>query len=215
MKVKEEYIYLVGCSKMKSDRKELHQAQHLYTSPLFNARADYVEAMIEQDRAKGHESNWNIISAKHSVMSPTEYVMPYDYTIDQMSPLDKSVWAMFCAACVMELVDSSITRPRDVIVMLLMGRSYSDQIAKHLTVGGFRTYNPFKGLAIGQQIKELKEHTAAIKRIQCEQEGTTGGSELVSAAEEYRRGLGCTEDYDCEESDTEVETKLGQLEMFS
>ncbi len=75
-------IYLVSCSKLK--RGALSKAEDLYISENFN---------IAKELAKKYSDNWHIVSGKHGLVSPGENLEPYDFSLAEMTVVERMGWA--------------------------------------------------------------------------------------------------------------------------
>jgi hypothetical protein len=79
---KTRWVILVSCAATKFDRPA--PAADLYTSPLFIKARNYAEA-------SGHP--WFILSARHGLVEPGTVLEPYDTTLTELNPDERSAWA--------------------------------------------------------------------------------------------------------------------------
>ncbi len=75
-------VALVGCVATKLPRGS--PARSLYISPLFRARRSYVEKF-------GYR--WYILSALYSLVTPDQYLEPYDLVLEQLNSRQRREWA--------------------------------------------------------------------------------------------------------------------------
>lgn len=73
---------LVSCAATKLDRPA--PAADLYASPLFRAARCNAEASCHP---------WFILSARHGLVEPTTVLEPYDTTLADLNPDERSAWA--------------------------------------------------------------------------------------------------------------------------
>jgi len=135
-------IALVSCAKRKRDIGS--PARDLYVSPLFRAQRRYAERVADQ---------WYILSAKHGLLKPTQVIYPYDITLNQMTPDERRAWAKRVSRQLIKIV------PRGARVIILAGRRYRDAVEPFLRACGTSVSVPLEGLAIGKQLRKLKQLT--------------------------------------------------------
>ena len=131
-------VVLISCAGRKRNRKS--KAQELYVSPLFKKKMAYARALLPDAIY--------ILSAKYGLLKLDEEIEPYDLTLDTMTAEEKRVWA----SEVMERL-----RKVEVVeytnFIFLAGANYRRHLVEELT----HHEAPMEGLAIGKQLKFLKE----------------------------------------------------------
>lgn len=75
-------IALVACVSKKSNSSL--PAGELYLSPCFKKASTYAESIAD---------DWNILSARYGLLSPTAIIEPYDETLNRMSASERRSWA--------------------------------------------------------------------------------------------------------------------------
>ena len=131
-------VCLVACVKKK--RAHRSRAEHLYNSPLFRAASNYARQF----------DGWWILSAKYGLLSPSDWVEPYDESLFGMTSTERRHWSM---GVMYELDGQHMDGDR---VTILAGRKYREFIAPALVDAGFCVEVPMVGLGIGQQMSWLK-----------------------------------------------------------
>jgi hypothetical protein len=130
-------LVVVGCSGSKHDVNEAVPAADLYRGAYWTCKQRYAEAIGD---------SWQILSAKHGLLAPSESIGPYERTPDDLQgvpadderrvPTGVSVDTLLdrWAADVYEALTTWIQReagsvdPRDVRLEVLLGRSYRDPL---------------------------------------------------------------------------------------
>jgi hypothetical protein len=138
-----ETVYLVACGKAK--RRCPSKARDLYTGNLFRACRAHAEA---------HGSLWRILSGLHGVLDPERCIEPYDAEVPRRER-DVSRWATEAAAA---LTSDRALRGRFRIVCLA-GEDYAAPLRPELERRGVQISCPLRGLAVGQRLRWLKQHT--------------------------------------------------------
>lgn len=131
-------VYLVACVSQKKDGSD--QAQHLYTSPLFQKARAY---------ALRHADRWYILSAKHGLVSPEQVIDPYETTLNRMPVAERRAWAERVSKQLAEV----LTLGDDVV--FLAGKHYREGVAEGLECHGHKVEIPMEGLTIGRQLSWL------------------------------------------------------------
>jgi len=129
-------IGIVACCKQKMNCAT--PAKDLYRSPLFRYARRYVETVCE---------DWLILSAAHGVVTPDQWIAPYDVTLARMTGSARRLWR--------EGVQETLHvryRTEGVIFVVLAGELYRQALE------GFTIENPLAGKGIGQQVAWLKEY---------------------------------------------------------
>ena len=104
-------VGFIGCSKEKLKTDVAVTAASLYTGPLFKAAKRWIEKRTELDE-------WAILSAKHGVLLPGDFVAPYDLCLDDMTADERARWAMVTRA---QIVDRWSV---DTVFMVVAGAHY-------------------------------------------------------------------------------------------
>ena len=133
-------IAIVQCVSKK--RKTPQLARDLYTSPLFVNAAAYAEKISDE---------WYIISAKYGLVRPSDWLEPYDVTLNHMTAIQRRGWANQVFSDLKPLL-----RPTDTVV-ILAGVVYRKNLVNKIEGLGCKVEIPMKGLRIGEQVSWLKE----------------------------------------------------------
>lgn len=147
--MRHKIIALVACSATK--RSSPSSAENLYSSALFsNAR----------NVAKTVADSWFILSAKHGLLAPSTRIEPYDTSLKDLTRPAKDAWVT--------QVESDITSrlPCNSTILLLAGRTYSEDLGGRLRARGFKIVEPLAGFGIGTRIAWLKGIAADSARVQ-------------------------------------------------
>ncbi len=137
-------IALVGCSSRKLT--EPAPARDLYISSLFQAARDYAET---------HADRWFILSAHYGLVLPDRIIEPYNTSLAEKSPLERTLWT---AQIAQQLTELHLLQDSTVWIFLT-GQMYARHLSRYLTMTG-TVEQPLTGLRVGQQIAWLKSHTA-------------------------------------------------------
>lgn len=158
-------LVLIGCVKTKREpgswlqmesghlhwMAELTQAQHLYSSPLFNARKAYAEA-------SGHE--WAILSAHYGIVEPRELISTYDTRINERP----DHWWLG--------LRYALRRIEVKVIEVHAGKPYVDALIESLQPRGYEkedltieiaVEHPVAGLQIGEQLAWYKTQNSGGK----------------------------------------------------
>lgn len=131
-------LYLVACVKRKAAVPM--PARELYASPWFQKARECVER-------KGQP--WAILSAKHSLVWPTEIVAPYEMTLRSMSAPQRRQWADTVMASLAPHLDSVRT------IAMLAGTTYRQLLVPELERRNIEVQVPMEGLSQGRQLQWL------------------------------------------------------------
>jgi hypothetical protein len=101
--------------------------------------------------AENNGDAWFILSAEYGLLAPESLVDPYERTLRQMSPADRSAWA----ARVNGQIDQHV--PNDAAVAILAGAHYRALIEPFLRKRGNSVHVPMEGMRIGEQLRWLGE----------------------------------------------------------
>ena len=132
-------VFLVACAgKM---RRNANIAMFLYDeSPLFRKARQYVFATRDE---------WFILSAKHGLLHPREWIEPYDLSMNSLTAPQRKLWAEKVAIDYMGMFKGSAT------AVLLAGEAYRHFLLPALEQRGIMVSVPMKGLGIGEQMRWL------------------------------------------------------------
>lgn len=130
-------IVLISCVKSKLDVPA--RAADLYTSTLFRLNMAYAR-QLQPDAIY-------ILSAKYGLLELDQVIVPYKKTLNKMGEYDKRVWAMQVLASLRRKADLNADH-----FIFLAGVNYRKYLVPHLA----RVEIPLAGLALGQQMQELK-----------------------------------------------------------
>ena len=132
-------IALIGCTARKQDFS--CPAIEMYTkSNYFNLKLDYCKK-IDVDKIF-------ILSAKYGLLEPEAIIEPYNLHLKETSKEYKLNWSKEVLKDLKEKTDLE----NDEFI-ILAGNDYMKYLIEHI----LNTYNPVKGLGIGQQMKFFKE----------------------------------------------------------
>lgn len=137
-------VALVGCASAKLKRPEL--ARNLYVSPLFKKASAYAEATCDE---------WYILSAKHGLLHPNDFIEPYDMKLGTRSGPVIHTWA----AIVQEQLAAAVKDIEHLQLVALCGEQYRLPLYR----GSWPYEAPMQGLGIGQQLAFL---TNELKRME-------------------------------------------------
>jgi hypothetical protein len=109
-----------------------------------------------------HADAWAILSARHAVVRPDEILAPYDTTVadrqpfggPRLSPGQFDTWLYAHVQAWRSRYFTATGAPRLVV---LAGRAYWRSLVDH----GLEVCLPLDGLGIGEQLRWLKQQTAA------------------------------------------------------
>jgi hypothetical protein len=127
---------LLGCGAAKLERPAA--AIELYTGTL------YRKALA---CAQGWGGPWRILSARWSLLEPSQVIVPYDATLRTVE--QRRVWSTIVAH---RLLCS--TEPRDVLIVLASS-PYVDGWAPGIRKAGRVVLEPMRGLQIGERMRWL------------------------------------------------------------
>ena len=114
-------------------------AENLYQSDWFQKARVY---------AQSRSDRWFILSAYHGVIAPTDFIDPYNKTLNTMKAAERKAWAN---KVIYQL--SNIDADHFII---LAGNRYRERITKWMDDTGYSYDVPMEGLGIGQQLAWLK-----------------------------------------------------------
>jgi len=134
-------IALVGCGRRK--RAEPSPAKELYTSEGFRARRRLAEFGADA---------WFILSAEHGLVTPDEWLAPYDLTLNQTSRAYRQAWGSWCVARLVGKLGSLDGR----VVQVLAPAAYADAVRRPLSEAGAVLSEPLLGKTQGVQLAWFK-----------------------------------------------------------
>lgn len=150
-------IALVACAKRKLARPAA--ARELYASPLFSLVRDHVEQSYRR---------WQIVSAGHGLVDPTDVLEPYDLSLTELTAAEQAAWGRRGAS---QLIATHGAAARfDVYA----GARYRRHLVPHLRRAGAAVVVPLARLRIGQQLAWLRQ-LALTRRGGAARPGRLGG----------------------------------------
>ena len=132
-------ISVVQCVSKKQNTPQL--ARDLYISPLFVSAAPFAEKISNE---------WYIISGKYGLVRPTDFIEPYDITLNKMSASERRKWAEEVFTDLKPLLKTTDT------VVFLAGVIYRENLIKKVEGLGCTVEIPMKGMRIGEQVSWLQ-----------------------------------------------------------
>lgn len=132
-------IALVACGKAKKRTPGEYEARELYTGALFgDVRRD-----VEERAALGEVSAWYILSARHGLVHPGDWLEPYD---QRMRADRRDAWAADVAEALIPH-----TEPGDV-VEIHAGKDYTPaSLLQALDAAGLKIEHVARGLQVGER----------------------------------------------------------------
>ncbi len=131
-------IALISCSSQKADEPAL--AKDLYTSALFRKSRAWAEVYCHA---------WGILSARHGLVLPYQEIRPYDWTLRDLSAEQRTRWGDQVRR---EVTDWWGMAPRYYV---LAGELYAQELRRIDGLNGITTFEPLKGLQIGERLAWL------------------------------------------------------------
>ena len=130
-------IVLISCSKSKLARPA--PARELYTGQLFKKAVAWAER-------QGHQ--WFVISALHGLVTPSQTIAPYDYSLkDRRGSRERESWAHLAISSQLTIHVSKGSH-----AFLIMPELYRRFIQPQLARNSITYTNPLQQLAIGKQM---------------------------------------------------------------
>jgi hypothetical protein len=153
-------IVLITCVKTK--RRKPCAARDLYVSPLFLKQRAYAE-----------ESGvpWFILSAEHGLVTPDEWLSPYERYLPDTPAAFRSAWGIWAAARLQLLAGSLSER----VIETHAGSAYIDAIRPHLEAQGATLIEPLRGLTMGARLAWYSG-----KGVSEDQDSTFGDSGILA-----------------------------------
>lgn len=140
------HIGLVACCSEKLPTAA--PAKILYQSELFTKSRKWVKSNCGQ---------WLILSAKHHVVHPDEFLDPYNETLNDRSAAERLAWSTEVSSQLVYLFPD----PTNTIFYILAGEKYCGYLVGLLLERGYRVERPMEGLTIGRQLQWLNRATSS------------------------------------------------------
>ncbi|QZY29698.1 DUF6884 domain-containing protein [Nocardioides coralli] len=131
-------VVLVSCSKTKRDKPSA--AKDLYSSTRFSKARRYAE---------GAGVPWFILSAEHGLVSPDEWLAPYDRYLPDTPRAYRRVWGEWVVARLSLLLNGLGGRTIEIHA----GRQYVGPLHGPLRAAGATIQLPLAGLSLGSQLQ--------------------------------------------------------------
>lgn len=133
-------IALISCTKRK-ENKPCFASEMYMPSQLFKKARKYTGQRYKY---------WFILSAEYGLLRPTQWIYPYNKTLNNMSANEIKEWST--------LVFNDIKTLNVNEVDFYAGEKYRIYIIPMLEAEGITCNVPLKGLGIGQQLQFYKEN---------------------------------------------------------
>ncbi|MBY6364208.1 hypothetical protein HQ609_13960 [Rhodococcus corynebacterioides] len=130
-------VVLVGC--VKSKRPEGALAKDLYTSDYFAKMRAYAEST---------ERPWFILSAEHGLVSPNEWLEPYNCYLPDMSREYRRSWGQKVAT----QLEAAVGPLTGVVVDIHAGSAYVESTEAALRPLGAVVVDQLRGLSFGRRL---------------------------------------------------------------
>ena len=131
-------VLLVTC--VKSKRSTPSAAKDLYTSQLFLKQRAYAEAA---------GLPWFILSAKHGLVAPDEWLAPYERYLPDTPPSYRDAWGRWVVAR-LELLHGTLA---GTTIEVHASDAYICAVEPPLRAAGAAIYAPLAGLALGERLQ--------------------------------------------------------------
>ena len=138
-------VCLVSCVSKKLNGWSA--AGNLYQSDWFKKAKQYAET---------HADHWFILSAYHGVLAPTDWIDPYNKTLNTMKAEERKAWANKVIYQITDIEADHFT--------ILAGRRYREHLTEWMDETGYSYSVPMEGLGIGQQLAWLKKAAGLEKK---------------------------------------------------
>ena len=129
-------VGLVACGKGRLGHGA--PARAFYNGALFRKASAYAESQYDR---------WLVLSPKHHVVDPDQWVEPYDLSLRHLTRAGREAWA---DEVVRQLRERGL---EDAEFFLHAGENSAGPLARRLA----RTHRPLQGLGIGRQLAWYKE----------------------------------------------------------
>lgn len=152
--MKDPGIILVGC--VAGKRTTTSPASSLYTSPLFGLRRAFA-----RERSDRFGVPWGILSARYGVVSPSDWLAPYNLKLSDLTEEGKTRFAQRVVCGLYSLAGVPLCGvtpplPDDFVIEVHAGKPYVD--ALRACIEGGVISHPVEGLQIGEQLAWYKRH---------------------------------------------------------
>jgi hypothetical protein len=114
------------------------------------ARDLYISALFRKERAYAERSGlpWFILSAEHGLVSPDEWLAPYERYLPDTPSAFRQAWGMW----VTERLDLLAGPLRKKVIEIHAGSAYINPLRGHLATKGATLFEPLTGLTTGQRL---------------------------------------------------------------
>lgn len=136
-------VVLVGCVKTKLDHGA--PAKDLYVSDYFAKMRTYAEASGRP---------WFILSAAHGLVSPDDWLEPYERYLPDTSREYRRAWGEKVATQLEQAVGSL----SDMVVDVHAGAAYVESVEESLAPRGALVLDQLRGLSFGRRLSWYLEH---------------------------------------------------------
>jgi hypothetical protein len=136
-------VILVGC--VKSKRASGAPAKDLYVSDYFAKMRTYAEAS---------RLPWFILSAEHGLVSPDEWLEPYERYLPNTSREYRRSWGLRVA----EQLERSVGPIAGLVIDIHAGAAYVESLEAALGSAGARVVDQLKGLSFGRRLSWYLQH---------------------------------------------------------
>ncbi len=136
-------VVLVGCVKTKLGHGA--PAKDLYVSDYFTKMRTYAEAS---------ERPWFILSAEHGLVSPDEWLEPYERYLPDTSREYRRAWGEKVA----EQLEQAVGSLSGVVIDVHAGAAYVESVEEALGPRGARVVDQLTGLSFGRRLAWYLQH---------------------------------------------------------
>lgn len=143
-------LFLISCGKHKAAGQT--RAGDLYTSPRFRTSAAIATRLRQR---------LLILSAKHGLLSPDDFIEPYDFSLKFMNRGEQLRWAGRVVADLRNFCGTSIDR-----IILLADEDYVADLLPLLAETGLQIVDPLHGLFEAGRLSFLKSCNRFLDRIE-------------------------------------------------
>ncbi|GAB3488264.1 DUF6884 domain-containing protein [Flexivirga lutea] len=136
-------VVLVGCVKTKLDHGA--PAKDLYVSDYFAKMRNYAEASGRP---------WFILSAEHGLISPDEWLEPYERYLPDTSREYRTAWGEKVA----QQLEQAVGSLPGLLVDIHAGAAYVESVEEALTPRGAHVLDQLRGLSFGRRLSWYLQH---------------------------------------------------------
>ncbi|UUW88643.1 DUF6884 domain-containing protein [Pimelobacter simplex] len=140
-------VVLVGCVKTKLDHGA--PAKDLYVSDYFAKMRNYAEASGRP---------WFILSAEHGLISPEEWLEPYERYLPDTSREYRTAWGEKVA----EQLEQAVGSLADLLVDIHAGATYVESVEAALAPRGAQVLDQLRGLSFGRRLSWYLQHDGTV-----------------------------------------------------